>query len=421
MVKLPDNIVRLIVSKIDMSKRIMKAFDSGDNMFITGAAGCGKTFNINQLITHIKEKELKIGITSSTAASALLIGGRTVHSYLGIGLGTKEAPKLASSLRYKNKTKYDILRDLDVLIIDEISLLDADFIDKLSDYLAIVRGKRKVFGGLQIIFSGDFLQLSPVKSETYAFQSKAWKLLRLNNIVLTKMMRQIDDLEFQHILEELRFGRCSDAILERLEQLKYTKFEGDIKPTLLYSRNIDVDAINSKQYQKLVDAGATKKTYTSLKSSHPNVQHWVDSNKFPERIEVCIGAQVILTANVDPSAGLFNGSRGIVTELGTLGPTVKFVDGREIVIERWMTVSEDNKRLFIECIPLRLAWCLTIHRSQGMTIDRLVVSLKDCFTYGQAYVAISRARDLASIKVVDAQKTSFKCSQEVVDFYKSIM
>jgi len=400
------------------------AFDlivQGKSIFLTGIAGSGKSYLIREIAKWAHENNIRIGITSSTGASATLIGGRTLHSFLGIGLGTKDAQSLAKSVRYRNQFAYEKVKTLDILLIDEISMIDAELFDKISEYIGIIRNKTQYpFGMLQLIFSGDFCQLPPIKGQ-YCFESAIWQHMRLNNIILTQQMRHNDDDEFRMMLSELRFGRCTDEIYERLCELKHTVFEGDIKPTTLYCKNIDVDAMNLAEYNNLIEAGALSTIYTSEYVDSIKNKKWIETNKYPEYVSLCIGAQVILTINLDQDMGLVNGSRGIVIDLTIYGPMVRFVDGTEIVIKKFAFTSEDDGSLSIKCIPLKLAWSITIHRAQGMTIDRVLLGNLNSFTNGQGYVALSRAKNLKSIKILDVKKSSFRCSKKVIEFYENIV
>lgn len=408
-----------------MNPKQQSAFDTivrGASVFLTGPAGTGKTVTISNVIQWGHDQSKKIGITSSTGISALLIGGRTLHSYLGIGLGTKDPEELAKSVRYKNKNAYDRVRNVDILIIDEISMIDAVLFDKVSKFMAIVRGRPKEpFGGVQIVVSGDFCQLKSVDGDSFCFASKVWKRMRLEVVQLTEIMRQSGDSEFIEMLTELRWGRCSKAILERLESLRATVFEGDIKPTTLYAKNVDVDAMNKREYDVLIGSGAESMTYKArMPSGASKIKTWLASNKIQETLDLCIGAQVVLTYNLDPVAGFVNGSRGVVTELTAAGPRVKFVNEQEIVVEPKKFACEDDQDVFVMAIPLKLAWCITHHRSQGMTIDRLQVALADCFTWGQGYTALSRARSLESIKIINVKASSFQTHPDVIAYYAGL-
>ena len=403
------------------------AFDavlSGKNIFITGSAGTGKSFLITSIISWAHSTDKNIGITSSTASSAVLIRGKTLHSFMGIGLANKDACELARDIIIKKKLILSKLRSLDILIIDEISMVDSRLLDKISEILQILRKKDKPFGGVQVVFTGDFCQLKPVNGDDFAFQSKAWTSSNITTVMLTKQMRQVNDDTFAKILEELRFGACSDETLSTLKKLSKTQFEGDILPTVLYAKNVDVDEINRKKYEALVQSGASSRKYSTDVSSHPYAKSWMDSNKLPENIEICIGAQVVVTANIDPDNHIVNGSRGIVVSLGKTGPNVKLVDGRTVTISKFKFTAEDDERLHAKYIPLKLAWSMTIYKSQGMTIDRMILSLDfqmNCGApHGIGYVGLSRSKSLDSVRLLHVKKSSFRCDSDVKKFYKEL-
>jgi ATP-dependent DNA helicase PIF1 len=236
-------------------------------------------------------------------------------------------------------------------------------------------------------------------------------------------MRQEKDEYFKHILEELRWGLCKKDTLKVLRSLKNTSFKNGIIPTILYSTNVDVDAVNNGKYNELVEGGASRHVYKTTYSSSQEAKSWASSIKIPEKIDMCVGAQVVLTWNVSQDDGLVNGSRGVVTAVTPSGPLVKFVSGIEVAIDPIKITPEDSnddKDIWVSFVPLKLAYALTIHKSQGMTLDAVVIDLGDSiFEYGQAYVAISRARSLASIRVLSVKSASFRTHKDVVAFYNN--
>jgi ATP-dependent exoDNAse (exonuclease V) alpha subunit len=405
-----------------MNEAQLEAFNlvkSGANIFITGAAGCGKSFTLEKIINWAKnDKKYQIAVTASTGCASYLIRGRTIHSYLGIGIGKKTAKELAVFVKAKKPYIVSKLKNLDILIIDEISMINSELLDKISDFLCIINRSDKPFGGIQIILSGDYCQLPPVDGK-YSFHAEIWKKANIKISTLTQQIRQNKDEEFQKMLEELRWGGCKNEIYNRLKKLRKTSFAHDITPTILYSMNIDVDKINNKKYKTLVDEGAETCVYKKKNPSTINTKAWIDSYKIPEIIELCVGAQVVLTWNISQDNGLINGSRGIVIELTSLGPKVRFLSGFEMVIDLLTIKSEECDDIWVSFIPLKLAWASTIHKCQGMTLDAVVIDLGDSiFEYGQAYTALSRARSLDSVMILDISKNSFKTHKDVLDFYR---
>ncbi len=389
------------------------------NIFITGAGGCGKSFTLNHIIKWAKERRIECAVTASTGCAAYLIQGRTIHSYLGIGLAKKTAKELADYIKYKKPFIVTKLKVLEMLIIDEISMINAELFEKISEFLSIIRGSSKAFGGVQIILCGDFAQLPPTDGK-YCFLSEIWNKSNIETITLKTMMRQSNDQRFQEILEELRWGLCSKDTLLLLKSLKNTQFKNiGITPTILYSMNVDVDSINNGKYNELIEKGADNRTYNTTTSVAG--KSWALSLKIPEKIDVCIGAQVVLTWNVSQDDGLINGSRGVIIDFDFTGPVVRFVNGQERIIENIKIVDQDDPALTISFMPIKLAYALTIHKSQGMTLDSVILDLGDSiFEYGQAYTAISRVRNLESIKIIDVKRKSFKTHKDVLAFYNKI-
>jgi ATP-dependent DNA helicase PIF1 len=223
------------------------------------------------------------------------------------------------------------------------------------------------------------------------------------------------------MLNQLRWGKCPSDVLQALKETKNNLFEGDIKPTVLYSKNVDVDALNLKKFKELIENGARSFTYHSSFSCEGG-QIWAQSSKIPDIVELCVGAQVVLTWNVDLERGLCNGARGIVTDIGLSGVTVKFMSGLTTVIGNNRVENEDNKNIWMSFMPLRLAYALTINKSQGMTLDCAIVVLdvysNKEFMYGRAYTALSRVRNLKSIQIMNVCKDCFAVHPEVVEFYE---
>lgn len=399
------------------------AFISGENVFITGPAGTGKSVTLRKIISSLTQNERKFGVTSTTGNSAILIGGKTLHSYLGIGLAKDSAEDIFKFVRYKLSHVAKKLREIDTLIIDEISMLDAELFDKISRYLCLLRKSDKPFGGIQLILTGDFCQLEPVVGD-YCFKATEWSRLNLKVIKLQQQIRQDGDTEFQEILSKLRYGRCDDTILTRLKSLKDTDFNGVI-PTILYSKNIDVDTINRVEYLKLLSTGVETKRYTYINhgtsSDKPKIVNWANSLNIPEFIELCVDAQVLVTANIDQKSGIVNGTRGLVVELKPKSVVIKLVNGSHYEVGYYKNTLVEDPDIALSFMPLKLAYALTIHKSQGMTLDAIEIDIgHNIFASGQAYTAISRAKNLKSVKINSVLKSSFITDPEVLGFYGEI-
>jgi ATP-dependent DNA helicase PIF1 len=444
----------------------------GNHLFLTGAGGTGKSFTIDRIVNWARYRKKRIGITSSTGTSALTIRGQTLHSFLGLRVYREnERPEgivAAKSLKKYNNLKFKRVQELDILIIDEISMVSADFLDYISSYMWYVRHSFQdyypsipefAFGKIQIILCGDLLQLPPVeRGAKFCFESKVFQCLidnaKLKTVGLINSKRQESDQNFVNILNSVRFGKLSNEMFLKLRSLTHANF-GEVRPTLLYCTNKDVDGFNSTEYQKLVDSGAIEIIFETVFSDNEKTQEWFKSLRIEPVVKLAIGAQVMLTYNLDVEGGLVNGSRGVVVGFQSEGPVVLFKDGDQVVIE-YVTVNDTNmertcikpecneeanynrkgsfepefchkhktdtmERIFeiwVKFMPLKLAWAMTIHKSQSATLDCAVLSLADCFACGQAYTALSRVRDMKSLVIQSIHKHSFKASPEVIDFYE---
>jgi ATP-dependent DNA helicase PIF1 len=405
-----------------MNAEQKKAFEmvkEGQNVFITGPGGCGKSFTLHHIMEWARKEALEFAVTASTGCAAYLIRGRTLHSYLGIGLATKSAKELAGHVLYKKPHIAKKLRRLKLLVLDEVSMISDSLFEKVSEFLSIIRKNSNPFGGVQLVLSGDFAQLPNVEDD-YCFKSTEWSRANITVVELKEMMRQNGDEKFQSILSELRWGKCSKETYTILKSLKNTQFKYGIIPTILFAKNVNVDSINESKYKKLVKNGAEEQTYKSASSASGKA--WGSAIKIPDQIELCIGAQVVLSWNMGQDTGLVNGSRGVVIGFTPQGPIVKFVDGQEVIIEKVRITEEEDQHTWVSFMPLRLAFALTIHKAQGMTLDAVVIDLgESIFENGQAYVAISRARSLESIRLVDIKRSSFKTAKDVLEFYANLL
>ena len=215
----------------------------GSNILLTGSAGTGKSYTIKYIIEYLKENNKKFAVTATTGTAAVMIGGQTLHSFLGLGHGTASTKEIYSNI-LRNKKKYDNISCIDTLIIDEVSMLDKELFEKISELLSLIKLNDGYFGNIQLILIGDFCQLAPVKGQ-FCFLSDLWNKIDIKVVLLRELIRQSDDLLFQNILRIIRKGRCTDNIITVLNKLRDTEFDNGIIPTRLYPVNIDVDKINS--------------------------------------------------------------------------------------------------------------------------------------------------------------------------------
>jgi ATP-dependent DNA helicase PIF1 len=418
---LPDN--------IKLTEKQIEAFslmDQGYNIFLTGAAGSGKTMLIKTFISLYKESKI-IGVTSTTGISALLFGGTTLHSYLGIGLGTGTIESITKKI-----FMFSWLRkrwnDLETLVIDEISMLSPELFDKIEEIARIVRRNKKPFGGIQLILSGDFCQLPCVKSEDFCFEAKSWDTCINYNIYLTEIMRQTDK-EFQDCLNNIRIGllpKNTKKILESRIGVEL-KNEFGIKPTKLYSTNYSVDYINRNELDKLdtelYEYDMETIVYPGCKNKALVVEKHKKYCAAVDLLQLCVGSQVMLIYNMSIENGLVNGSRGVITQFINDIPIVRFLNGEERVIDYhvWEVEENDKKIMKMIQIPLKLAWAFTIHKIQGCTLDYAEIDLSNCFEYGMSYVALSRVKNLNSLSIIDIDFEKIKANPKAIDFYKKLI
>lgn len=397
---------------------------NGENILITGPAGTGKSFTIKYIIELLRAEKKNIGLTATTGTAAFIIGGQTIHSFMGMGIGEETTAEVF--IKIKNRTSiYNTLAELDVLIVDEVSMMDSLLFEKISDVLRYVKSHslkdeellHKPFGGIQIIFIGDFCQLAPVKG-TYCFLSALWKEANIKVVILEELVRQNDDVLFQKILHIIRKGKCTDNILKVLNALRDTQFDDEIIPTKLYPKNVNVDKINENEIAKLKEDGNNKRIFYKAEATKGNELNATALSKY--NVELVENAQVIVTRNIDIANGLVNGTRGIVKALFDDYVIVKDCQGNHHNITYYKDIFEKSKSSIIH-MPLKVSYALSIHKSQGMTIDALEIDLGDnIFTCGQAYTALSRAKSLRNVRIIDVSKQSFKMNPFVKAFYSNM-
>jgi ATP-dependent DNA helicase PIF1 len=374
----------------------------GNNVFITGGAGVGKSYLVNEIVEHTPG----IAPCAMTGCAAMLINGTTLHSHLGIGLGKETAQKLAMMVR-KYVGVYQRVLCMKTLLIDEVSMLSDELFEKVSEFLKIIKKSKKPFGGVQLVMVGDPFQLCPVQG-AYCFTSPVWKECQFVTHKLETNMRQKGDPLFKEILDRVRFGGCNAKDLAVLESLRDTQFPEGIKPTRLYSKNVSVDAINISE---LLELGGQTHEFTT-KIVGDAARKWATTNRIPEKVCLCVGAQVLCTRNF-PELGLANGSRGVITVMDVNGVIFKKLSGHCVRVN-YFDVPLDMVN-HLQYLPIKLAWAMTIHSAQGMTIDALEVDLgRDIFAFGQAYTGLSRATSLSSVRIINILPTSFVTSPIVL-------
>lgn len=395
-----------------------KILKSGRSVFLTGSAGTGKTFLLNKFISYLKKKKINIGVTASTGIAATHIDGRTIHSWSGMGIKNKLTDREIGQLLRKDKLQARI-RETKVLIIDEISMLDASRLDLLDSICKSAKESPLPFGGIQIIMCGDFFQLPPVDSKNenpeLAYESSAWKNSDIKTCYLDRQYRQ-NDLKFIGILNNIRNNQADEATLMKLkERLHQAISLKTINPIKLYTHNVDVDAVNNLELSKIP---GEEFNYEMLSHGPKELVRVLKKNCLaPEHFTLKTGAMVIFVKN-NFSQGYVNGTLGKVIGFDKFDfPIVETESGDKITVTTasW-NIEEDRQIVASICqIPLRLAWAITVHKSQGMTIDAAEIDLSKSFEYGMGYVALSRVRRLENIRLMGINEMALKVNPKIVE------
>lgn len=431
----------------------LESMKRGKNVFLTGPGGSGKSFLLKYFIEWYKEnKEMetkKIYITSTTGLSASLIEGCTIHSYSGIGTGQKDINDIYKNIiKFSNSSKKRWL-ETGVLIIDEISMMEASIFDKLEILAKKIRKCDEPFGGIQVILSGDFLQLPPVKSTTFCFEAISWDIVVDKVFYFDKIIRQTDEV-LQEVLNNIRIGIVDDNVKTLLNSCLNKKLEhpSGIIPTHLFSKRDVVLNYNTKELQKLIDEGAETHTYTA-EYNFPDKKKLTEETKdflinlintnraIDDTLTLSVGSQVMLITNklsgITPDEAscmkntIFNGSRGIVIgfETGTYGkkyPIVNFLSGKTLTITpNTFEYQSDKQTIGKTQIPLILAWAITIHKAQGMSLDFLKTDIgKDIFEYAQVYVVLSRIRNIDGLSLLNIDYSKIKAHAKIISYYSDL-
>ncbi len=416
-------------------KQAVYALEDGENIFISGSAGTGKSYLLQYLKANYSDSGLHI--TASTGIAAVHVGGQTLHSWAAIGLGNLPAEQIIENLfsakfsRVRRKLKL-----AKMLAIDEISMISAPVFDLINELLKAVRQDERPFGGLQLILFGDFLQLPPVNRDgqlandyQFCFQSNAWRELNPKPIMLKTVFRQ-EDKDFVKLLNNIRFGKIDeDDILTLKSRINLPDKISAIKPTILASHNAQVDAINQTYLKQIV--GNSQVFAAKFSGDSSKIDFLRKNCLAAEKLELKVGAQVMMLKNTYQKEGVINGSLGVIKEFSKKNnhPIVEFNNGTLLTIapEVWALEKFDveKREIVTEAemiqVPLLLAWAITIHKSQGMTLDKVKCDLSKVFADGQIYVALSRVKTLEGLHIDGLDFNRIRANQDIVKFYNRLL
>ena len=413
----------LILDYSDKQLECLKRFKNNENIVILGSAGTGKSKIIKDIYKLAKDNYKNIVLTATTGIAAYNISGMTIHSFMGFGTGSGLLENVINKIR-KNKDALNRILALDILVIDEISMMSAKFFERLNTIFKTLKRNSKFFGGVQLILSGDLLQLTPVfdkntKDIRMIHQSSIFKNLTI--VHLDKIFRQSDQL-FVDLLARLRIGEHTESDIDMISsRLVDCKLEDELNTIHLVPTNKQMQSINITQLEKL-----TSKKY------HFTAHFFGDrelvselQTQFNQRglteLTLKVGAKVMLVKNLNVNEGLVNGSLGIITEFKNGIPLVQFTNKNIKLIEVCDFTLELGKKLAVaKQIPLVLAWSTTIHKSQSQTLESAILTLDNCFTEHQIYVALSRVRSLSNVYLKTFDSTKIYVNKNVKEFLKPI-
>jgi len=408
----------------------LKILKSGANVFLTGEPGSGKTYTINQYVAYLHSHGIQPAITASTGIAATHIGGMTVHSWSDIGIKSKLNK---ANLRNIATNEYVEKRvgKAKVLIIDEISMLPAETLQMIDAICREVKQSPLAFGGMQVVLVGDFFQLPPVVKKyidqdsqenlfeeiplRFAYDAPVWQQAEFVTCYITEQYRQ-DDSKLLSLLSKIRSNSFDELSLNLIEQRKTDQLKVPENAPKLYSHNVDVDSVNNQMLAKI----PRERQYFAMKTKGHEalIKVMKKGCLSPESLYLKIKASVMFTKN-NPKEGFVNGTLGIVegfdSETGL--PIVKIRNGRKILVSYadWTVEEEGKERGRLSQIPLRLAWAITVHKSQGISLDEAVIDLSRVFEFGQGYVALSRVRRLSGIYILGWNDLAFQVDSEVLE------
>lgn len=407
-----------------MNKKLKTLIEKGNNIILSGAAGTGKSYQVHKIIEHFG-KDKKIALTSTTGIAATNINGQTLHSFLNLGMiKSDDINKEVARIKYNPWARWEEVENTDILIIDEISMCDGFLFNIVEEVLRTVRNNSKPFGGVQVILVGDCYQLPPVESNTkgFFFESEAYAYGNFKPMLLKKIYRQNDE-QFINCLNRIRIAEHTVEDVKYLQKRQFPDLNyALLDTTCLYPTNKEADILNEYRLNNLEGE--------ELQFKSKDIYHILDLtgkrdfNKFmraPEVLKLKPGARVILLNNFAVNRGLCNGSIG--TFLRKKGDLLvcKFNEKEEFIPKTTFEVHEKSKLIFErEQYPLALGWAVSIHKSQGMSLDSVAIDFSRIFAPHQAYVALSRARSYDGLYLKNLTQKCIFINPKVVNYMKSL-
>jgi ATP-dependent DNA helicase PIF1 len=390
---------------------------SGRSVFLTGEPGAGKTFVLNQFIRQATKRRRRVAVTASTGIAATHIRGTTIHLWSGLGTRNSLTNKGKERL-YGNDALRRQYRETDILVIDEVSMLHGARLDLVNEACQLLRDSDAPFGGMQVVLVGDLFQLPPVTRGSdeldFVHLSHSWAALGLEICYLTEQHRQQQD-PLLDVLRAMRAGSFRRSHITALQDRLGQEPPAAAPVIRLCTHNKDADEENRRHLAALT--GECRKYVTAKAGPGFRLAQLAQGVLAPTTLELKSGAEVMFVTN-NPAGGFVNGTRGQVTGFRGNLPVVRLTTGRSIVVEpfSWTMVENGRERAEIVQLPLRLGWAITVHKSQGLSLDAAVIDLRKSFTPGMGYVALSRVRSLGSIYLTGINKMALQLQPEIVTF-----
>ena len=402
-----------------MQATTLDILKTGENVFLTGSAGTGKTHILKKYIHYLRDNGIFPSILAPTGIAASLLNGKTIHSFFALGIrdffSDEDIYDIATNSRLKKR-----FRELKVLIIDEVSMVSPTIFSVMDKVLQIAKKNDKPFGGIQVILSGDFFQLPPISRKNddkrFAWQSPSWKAADFKTCYLTKKYRQDQENLITKVLDNIRQGVISQETREILDNRVGKSLDIDFSPTKLYTHNIDVDGENQKELDKL--DGKIHTYEYSKKGSEIYVERMF-KNSLVQKILCLKKDTVVMFIKNDTNGNFVNGTTGKVVgfEKQTDNPIVKIPGKGSLIVDAEEFVYENDEGDVLASItqyPLKLAWAITIHKSQGMTLNAAQIDLSKTFETGQGYVALSRVKDIDGLSLKGYNDSSLQVDELIL-------